>query len=690
MAKVVTSYGNFAKGQIDHDMMGRYDLPIYTTGMDVFENFISNFKGNATFSPGFLSQIAFQDCAFVEFKFGITQNYLCLFYAGKVRFLAFDTNGNFGWVLSGGSPLEVVSPYSLADAKTIAKKGSYSQNFDVMVIAHRSYPPYKLTRTGAASFTLATYTRTNDPFTGAGLYPGAVCFYKGRLFFASTSNKGTSVWMSVSGSYDDFTQSATLEDSTGFAFTLADISQQIEWLYPGDNSLIAGSTDGIVAINGGGVNTSITPSTVVANITSAEPTNGVYPIKKDGLVFYIGRTGRNCYYFKYDILSEAFLAQDANVVAYDITTGGLTKIRFRKDREDMIYFTRGDGNLCSLSFKEAEKINGWASRTTNGVITDMGVMGDNNGNPQLFILVLRNGTYYIEQQASLVEFAKRSDFWTPGDDDNQDEFQDMDDEAYNRFVAEQLRGCVYLDGAMKYADLRTSTITYDPNAGTVTSSSSDFSSGDVGKHIVYKTLSGYESGRFLIKGYTSPTVVTVDVLQTPKAMAGVALNVWASWYKSFSTLNGLSQYNGQIVGVVADGGYLASYVISGGTLSLDRQITSVVIGLQYTGMIKSMCLGFSFQGNNTQTTLKNIVRAGMRLVASSGGRIGSSLYNLEAVQTRSQADLNYLPPLPIDGTKYVDYADDSEEDKFFYVVQDQPLPFKVACVALEANYSVGS
>ena len=58
--KVVRAYGNFSSGQIDHDLMGRFDLPTYQSGMDVFQNFISNFKGNAIYlgwlhQPGGLS-----------------------------------------------------------------------------------------------------------------------------------------------------------------------------------------------------------------------------------------------------------------------------------------------------------------------------------------------------------------------------------------------------------------------------------------------------------------------------------------------------------------------------------------------------------------------------------------------------------------------------------------------------------
>lgn len=689
MGNVVTSYSNFAKGKLDHNMGGRFDLPIYQSGADVFENFISNYQGNAIFSAGFMSEVVFQDCAFVEFKFGINQNYLCIFYASNVRFLAYDTNGNLGWVLDGSSNiLTVSSPYTLADAKYLSFRNSYAQNNDTMYIVHRSYAPRKLTRVSANSFTLATYTRTNDPFTGAGLWPGAAAFYQGKLYMASTTNKPTTVWNSNSGLYDDFTIQSPIIDASGFNFGIANITQQIEWLFPGDNSLIAGATDGIVAINGGGVNTTITPSTVQATLTSAEPTNGAYPLKKEGQMFYVGFNNRNMYYFQYDILTQLFLSKDANISAYDVTKGNLGKIRFKKDRNDLIFGLRGDGQVISCNFKQAENIIGWHNRTTPGIsrdkFQDIAVMGDNLGNPQLFALVNRNGTFYIELQASYVEFAVQNDFYTGN--------QDVDEEAYTRYLGEQLRDCVFLDGSVTFEDFHTSTITYNPIAGTVTAGSSSFSSGDVGKHIVYKTQTGYESGRFKITAYNSATSVNVDVLQEPVTYDDEGnqepLDVWSQWYKTFLSVSGLSQFNGTTVGVCTDGGFLAEFDISSGTVTFPEQTATMVLGYMYTGIIKTFCLGFVVQGQNTQTTVKNVNRVGIRCVASAGGKVGTDRYHLEDVQLLSQRDLNYLPPLPVDGTQYVDYTDDAEEDKYLYAVQDQPLPFQIAAIMLQANYAM--
>src|SRR5688572_2735359 len=136
--KVTTALVNFARAKIDHDMGARFDLPIYTTGADVFQNFYSNFKGNAIYRCGFESMLAFQDCAFYEFRFRNDQNYILVFYNTKIRFLSFDGSGNFGWVESAPTvPLEVSTPYTLAQSKEL----QITQNADVMIITYPGIEP---------------------------------------------------------------------------------------------------------------------------------------------------------------------------------------------------------------------------------------------------------------------------------------------------------------------------------------------------------------------------------------------------------------------------------------------------------------------------------------------------------------------------------------------------------------------
>lgn len=677
--KVDVPFNNFARGKIDHDAMGRFDLPIFQSSLDLCENFITNFKGNAIYRAGYESIFEFQDCVFIEFKFTDAQQYLCVFYGTTMRFLSYDVNGDFGWVLNSLSDiLEVSHPYTLDQCREL----DYSQNNDVMVVVHPTFAPYKLTRVSANSFTFLTFARTNDPFTGSGLYPSKVLFYKGRLYYAAPTTKPTTVYGSVSGGYDDFT-STPVTATSALTFTIADISQPINWLFPGDNSLIVGSSDGIVAVNGGSVNEPITASTVEATLTSAQPCNSVYPIKKDSLVFYIGRDGRTMHYFQYDILKEAFQAQDANFLSYDITEGGITKIRHKKDRNDLIFglIDNDTKSLLSCNFKLDENIIGWHEHITEGQFLDQAVITDNAGNPQLFVLTLRNGAYFIERHGDYVQFKKRVKFFT-----GQTSAEKAADEmAFKRYVAEQLKQCVYLDNALVYSDLQSNLITYNSGAGTITATSGVFiSPDDVGKHIVYKTDTGYESGRFEITAVNSSTVVEVDVLQTPTA------STYTDWYLTFSQLTGASQYDGTEVGVVADGGYLDDFTVSGGTIDLGRQVTHAVIGYKYKGILKSFCMGFQVQAINTQRTVKSLAGFSVRTVSTMGLQVGSSLYKLEPLQTLSADDVNYLPPTPVDGTRYVQFTDDAEVDKFFYAVQEEPGPAVITLIMPNVKFGTAT
>ena len=763
--KVKTSYNNFSRGQIDHDMVGRYDLPIYTSAAEVFENAISNFKGNMIYRTGLENLITFQDCALIEFKYSGNQNYILVLYNTKMRFLSYDGSGNFGWVLDMGSPLEVTTPWNLAESKEIAFRKSFTQNFDSMVISHEDHEPQELTRIAADDFTLRSFARKDDPFpltwastqnitavtqaaeaqisvathglsvgdrvriksitgmtelndwtatvlstptagtftidvdtTGftaysangtiekvlTGDYPSLSLYYKGRLYYGATRLRITTIFGSEAGEFKIHTLPGSVTADSAFQFTLAEFTSRIESLFPGQNSLIAFSNTKVLAINGGGVGEPITAESIDTITTSADGANGVEPLTKDGFIFYVSNDDRKMLFFTYDLLTETFVAEDANVISYDITNSGVTKIRHVKTRQDLIFGLKSNGDLVSCNFNESEKIVGWHKHMTNGTFKDIAQISDNDGQQQLFALVLRDSVYYIERQAEYKEFSKREDFYSAAagaDAAALRTARDNDDEAHYRMVAEELKDCIYLDNAGTVSNLQTTTITFD-GVDTITDPGNPFVSGDVGKHIVYKTATGYESGRFEITAYVGAGEVTVDVLQTPTT------NSYSSWYLTFDTITGLNRFNGFEVAVVADGKFIDTYTVSGGEIELDEQVTQAVVGYLYEGVVKSFVLGFQVQGENTQATMKTITQVGLRVVNSAGGKFGTNRYDLEPVQELDEGDLNYLPPPLMNQTKFLDNLDESERDKNFYIVQDVPLPFQLTSTIIEAEYAV--
>lgn len=97
-----TGYKQFYPRSAGHDLNGRFDLPFYFNGFEIIRNFLSNYKGNVKYRPGFefISKIRDnQEAVLMEFRFNTEQAYLLEFTEGKLRFYTYDGNGNFGYVV---------------------------------------------------------------------------------------------------------------------------------------------------------------------------------------------------------------------------------------------------------------------------------------------------------------------------------------------------------------------------------------------------------------------------------------------------------------------------------------------------------------------------------------------------------------------------------------------------------------
>ena len=123
---------NFSSGQIDRDVKGRVDLPIFQNGFEISRNFCHTIKGDVFFRTGtwFLNEIGY--AAFHEFKFSQAQSYLLVFRIQYIEFYSYNSDGELVQVLDDdGNPLHVTHPYG-----TEIFNLRVTQNADVMYIFH--------------------------------------------------------------------------------------------------------------------------------------------------------------------------------------------------------------------------------------------------------------------------------------------------------------------------------------------------------------------------------------------------------------------------------------------------------------------------------------------------------------------------------------------------------------------------
>lgn len=678
---------NFSSGQIDRDIKGRFDLPLFQNGHEISRNFFHTIKGDCYYRTGFEFLDEIGHAALYEFKFNQTQSYLLVFRVEYIEFWSYNEKNELVRVLDDeGQELTLVHPFG-----TEVFNLNMTQNCDVLYITHNdgNYPEYQLKRTASNKFELnkTTYTNTGTASLSANSasenhgYPCTCAFYENRLNRCSSTKYPTYLYGSKGGDYNNITTGTNTND--GYQFDLAEANSKALWLVSGVNSLLVGTAEGILTVNGGSVNAAITPTDITAKLSCRVPVANVKPIVVDGYTFFVSANKRQLHLFEYDVLLEQFKPTNLSKANYEITKGGIKKLAYKFDRFGLIFALCGT-KLLSICFSNDEAVNSWSEYITKGEFIDICSVTRPYGDYDLFANIKReiNGItrYYLERLTETVEFSRKEDFISELPEDVTEkeilEIKQNDEYCFYRKIAEELRDCNYLDCSIKYSGLHTEKISLYENI--LTCEENVFSSSDVGRRIWYKTISGCEYGSMDIVEYLAENKVRVNVLLQPTN------NETSQWYLSATVFKGLEHLEGETVGVVGNGGYIGDFIVENGQIDITpanvNKVATAIIGLKYKGILKSPNLGVQLQGTQTFSNMKNIYKIGLSLSFSAGGKVGDSLYYLTDVQDFNPEGLLDTPPLPMDDYKEINYEGDYAKEKHYFVVQDKPLPFHISAI----------
>ena len=151
MANIRTLQRSFSGGEISPEMFGRFDDAKYQSGLARCRNFITKPQGPAENRPGFAFVRAVKDSTkkvrLIPFTYSTTQTMVIEMGAGYFRF---HTQG--ATLMSEGAPYEITNPYAEADLFDV----HYVQSADVLTLVHPNYAPRELRRLGATNWQLTT------------------------------------------------------------------------------------------------------------------------------------------------------------------------------------------------------------------------------------------------------------------------------------------------------------------------------------------------------------------------------------------------------------------------------------------------------------------------------------------------------------------------------------------------------
>ena len=675
---------SFTSGELGRSMRGRFDLPQYASGLERMENFIAETQGTARFRDGFRYVATTKDsnpAALWPFSFNDEQSYILEFTAGVIRIYTDE-----GILESGGSPVEVVSPYTVDEIFEL----QFTQTADTMYIAHRNHNPRLLTRTSATTWTLTLHSPSGITF-GVDDYPGAVTFYEQRLYYAGSNNNPQTLFGSKAGDFNDFTIGTNANDGLSYTIGSNDVNL-IRSLISTSRQMVVITNGGSFVVRGGQGDEPITPTSI-----SIKPGDGIggenqRPVLKNNRILFTQRGQRILRSFEYTLATDGYQSIDRNLLSADITVGGIKQLAFQEGRPEVCWCAQDSGELLGVTFKPEENVTGWHRHSTRqgDEITSVAVLPRDGNFDQVWVVTERSidgsTEYYVEFMEDSPEYPEPEEFFTGGDN------RETDEANFRNLLLERQKDYVHVDSALTFDGTLVgfdagATLTPGATTGsaiTFTASASVFTSGMVGRQLWRKSITGEEIGRAEITTFTSGTVVECTILVDFDSTDAIPAG---EWYLTSDSLSGLSHLEGETVKVVTDGAIHPDVTVSSGEISLNYQASVVHVGLPYRGIMKSMNIEAGGVNGPSQTRFKNSYKLGFKFLDTLGAQFGTNLYRLEQLLFRSTNSFLNSPPELFTGEKRVAYSDSWSGPKNIYVIQDFALPCRVQMVVPYLNTS---
>ena len=598
-----------------------------------------------------------------------------------------------GTYTSGGKISKV---YSLTTSIEESELDTFqvAQESDVMYIVHTAFSPVKLERTNDTSWSIGTFTRTADPFSGSDSNPVSVAFFERRLAYGGTVSKPNTVWVSRSPSsdgssrYDDFTTGAA-DDFAIIApvLTAGGGSESLNWIATTRDFLAIGSAGGISGI-GGDRNEAITPTNVLVRPLDPYGSSNIDPITTGFAIFYAQKGGRVIRGFEYVALADDYKSTDYSFFSHQLLSAGVKRLVFKRGVTDLLLAVTETGQLRASVLTTREDVSGWFRIKIGGQakVLDVTVESRDSGVDVVWVLLERTikgvTVRYLEYLTEGVVFPEALEYY---------DLEDVE-EAFNIYesnVYELMKDCVYVDSYYGYDGEQDSVLTFseiqtDANNVTtvkITSSKSMFSSSDLLRRI-QKTAKDYVKGGSLeIYEFVSATVVKAKVLEFFSNYDSIPSGAWRM---TTTTVKGLWHLEGEKVSVVGDGRIVPSKVVEGGSITLDSPSGVVKVGFAYKGIYKSVDILPA-----TKTTpvarSKKVSDFDIKVSDSVGGLYGTAIDRMQEVYPSMGGQKTDRPPLVFSGILSNAYKDKSEEIKNVLIIQDKAYPFMFNNIVVEVE-----
>ena len=682
MANIRTLQRSFAGGEVSPEMFGRNDDAKYQAGLARCRNFIVKPQGPAENRPGFAFVREVKDSTkkvrLIPFTYSTTQTMVIEMGAGYFRF---HTNGST--LLDGDNPYEVASPYAEADLFDI----HYVQSADVLTLVHPNHGPRELRRLGAVNWQLSEIV-----FSFPIIYPSNVTAV-GNGF---TTAKYTYTYAVTAIAADGVGESpASVWASTASNLFETGCVNVISWsAVPGASRYnVYKQQGGLFGYIGQTTGTALADDNISPDLSKTPPlyetmfnTPGEYP----GAVSYFEQ--RRCFAGTINKPQNIWMTKSGTEsnMSYSLPIRDDDRIAFRvaaREANTIRHIVPLTQLLLLTSSAEwrVTSVNSDAITPSTISVRPQSYVGASNVQPAIISNTLIYGAARGGHVRELAYNWQANGFIT-GDLSLRaphlfDTF-DIVDMAYGKapqpvvwFVSTSgnLLGLTYVPeqqiGAWHWHD--TDGVF---ESCTVVAEGGE----DVLYCVVRRTING-TSKRYVERLASRQFTDQADAffVDCGATYSGVPADV----------ISGLGHLEGKTVSILADGAVHPQRVVTGGSVTLDIEASTVQIGLPIEADLQTLPLAVQLQdGSFGQGRFKNVNKVWLRVYRSSGIFVGPSTSELTEAKQRTTEPYGSPPALKSDEIEITLTPTWGASGQVF-VRQADPLPLTV--VSMTAEVALG-
>lgn len=733
---------SFTGGELSPRLGGQVRFQKYDSGASTILNGIVAPHGGVTRRAGtkYVAEVKDSSKAvrLIPFIFSTEQAYVLEFGDQYIRIYR-----DQGQVESGGSPVEVVTPYLEADLFDL----QVAQSADVLYIAHNDYAPRELTRTSDTAWSLNLHDFVDGPYgplnddtsktlqasattgsvtiTAAGHTPFASTDV-GRLVRIKASTEwgyaeitaytsSTVVTATVKSDFDGTGTSSDWRlgewyDEAGWPGSVSFFEQRLWWAATKDKpQTLWGSQSGDFTDHGPGVE----DDDAVAYTIASNQVNSITWLSASR-VLSVGTAGGAFVVSGQDAITPTNVRivpqvefGGARIVPVRAGEVALYVQNSRRSVREFVYDFTSDSYVASNVTLLAEHI-------TKSGIKDIGFQQERN---PIFWAALYDGTLIgmtYERNQKIFAWHKHvlggtsdaagtqakveSIAIIPGaltGADYQDEVWCLVQRYVNgsvvRYVEyltpqfdiedDQEIDAFFLDSGLTLNSPITVSGATAANPVVVTATAHGLSDGDVVRIRDVAGMTELNHRSFTVANKTTNTFE----LSGADGSGYTAYISGGTARKEVSSVSGISHLEGETVQILADGAVQPEAVVSSGAVTLAEDASIVHVGLGYNTDVETLRYEAGQDEGTAQGRTKRITRAVLRLHQTLGVEAGPRVGALDRIPFRSSADAMDEAPALFSGDKKLALPSGWETDGRIFIRQSQPLPFTILAIMPEIS-----